>query len=137
MAAHPAGPVSLPRRLAGSVVRLVLLLLRAVPPPIWALVLLFVLLPGVLPGAPGPVNSSQLFERNTAVSIPRRASSRSAPGCGALLGLLPALNARTRPSPRWLNSASPRIERALLPVHRTSTVKGVSVIVSLASLVRT
>ena len=28
-----------------------LLLLRAVPPPVWALVLLFVFLPGVLPGA--------------------------------------------------------------------------------------
>jgi phosphonate transport system permease protein len=33
------------------VVRAALLLLRAVPPPVWALVLLFVLLPGVLPGA--------------------------------------------------------------------------------------
>ncbi|RZU30952.1 PhnE/PtxC family ABC transporter permease [Blastococcus saxobsidens] len=43
-----AGPV---RRAGGALVRLVLLLLRAVPPPVWALVLLFVLLPGVLPGA--------------------------------------------------------------------------------------
>jgi phosphonate transport system permease protein len=51
VAAHPSGPVAVPRRLAGSLVRLVLLLLRAVPPPIWALVLLFLLLPGVLPGA--------------------------------------------------------------------------------------
>ncbi|RBY94770.1 ABC transporter permease [Blastococcus sp. TBT05-19] len=43
-----AGPV---RRIAGGAVRTALLLLRAVPPPVWALVLLFVLLPGVLPGA--------------------------------------------------------------------------------------
>jgi phosphonate transport system permease protein len=51
LAAHPdvgAGPV---RRLTGWAVRAVLLLLRAVPPPVWALVVLFVLLPGVLPGA--------------------------------------------------------------------------------------
>ncbi|WP_138757383.1 PhnE/PtxC family ABC transporter permease [Modestobacter altitudinis] len=51
VAASPAGRVSLPRRLAGIAVRLALLVLRAVPPPVWALVLLFVLLPGVLPGA--------------------------------------------------------------------------------------
>jgi phosphonate transport system permease protein len=51
VAAHPARRASWGRRLAGSVVRLALLLLRAVPPPVWALVLLFVLLPGVLPGA--------------------------------------------------------------------------------------
>jgi phosphonate transport system permease protein len=41
----------LPRRITGALVRAALLLLRAVPPPVWALVLLFVLLPGVLPGA--------------------------------------------------------------------------------------
>jgi phosphonate transport system permease protein len=51
VAARPAGPMPPGRRLAGSLVRLALLLLRAVPPPVWALVLLFVLLPGVLPGA--------------------------------------------------------------------------------------
>ena len=50
LAARPpaAGPG---RRLAGALVRAALLLLRAVPPPVWALVFLFVLLPGVLPGA--------------------------------------------------------------------------------------
>ncbi|WP_346622661.1 ABC transporter permease subunit [Blastococcus montanus] len=50
LAARPpaAGPV---RRAVGAVTRLGLLLLRAVPPPVWALVLLFVFLPGVLPGA--------------------------------------------------------------------------------------
>ena len=42
---------SWPRRAAGGVVRLGLVLLRAVPPPVWALAVLFVLLPGVLPGA--------------------------------------------------------------------------------------
>ncbi len=49
-AARPpgAGPG---RRLAGASVRAALLVLRAVPAPVWALVLLFVLLPGVLPGA--------------------------------------------------------------------------------------
>ncbi|NEK59518.1 ABC transporter permease subunit [Geodermatophilus sabuli] len=51
VAARPRGPMRPGRRLAGSLVRVVLLLLRAVPPPVWALVLLFVLLPGVLPGA--------------------------------------------------------------------------------------
>ncbi|TFV66591.1 UNVERIFIED_ORG: ABC transporter permease subunit [Bacillus sp. AZ43] len=40
--AHSAG---------GLLVRTAFLLLRAVPPPVWALVLLFVLRPGVLPGA--------------------------------------------------------------------------------------
>lgn len=51
IAARPAGPSSAVRRWTGRAVRLALLLLRAVPPPVWALVLLFVLLPGVLPGA--------------------------------------------------------------------------------------
>jgi phosphonate transport system permease protein len=50
-AAHPPRPVRPRRWLAGGVVRLALLLLRAVPPPVWALVLLFVLRPGILPGA--------------------------------------------------------------------------------------
>ena len=50
-AARPAGRPSPGRRVAGALVRGGLLLLRAVPPPVWALVLLFVLLPGVLPGA--------------------------------------------------------------------------------------
>jgi phosphonate transport system permease protein len=51
IAARPRGRCGPGRRLAGVLVRLLLLLLRAVPPPVWALVLLFVLLPGVLPGA--------------------------------------------------------------------------------------
>jgi len=51
VAAHPPRGSGWGRRLAGTVVRVALLLLRAVPPPVWALVLLFVLLPGVLPGA--------------------------------------------------------------------------------------
>jgi phosphonate transport system permease protein len=50
-AARPAGRTGPGRRLTGALVRIGLLLLRAVPPPVWALVLLFVLLPGVLPGA--------------------------------------------------------------------------------------
>ncbi|KQS59915.1 ABC transporter permease [Geodermatophilus sp. Leaf369] len=51
LAAHPGPGANTGRRTAGVVVRLALLLLRAVPPPVWALVLLFVFLPGVLPGA--------------------------------------------------------------------------------------
>ncbi|MEX5718956.1 PhnE/PtxC family ABC transporter permease [Geodermatophilus maliterrae] len=51
VAARPPGRVGPLRRATGVLVRVALLLLRAVPPPVWALVLLFVLLPGVLPGA--------------------------------------------------------------------------------------
>ncbi|MGY1721068.1 PhnE/PtxC family ABC transporter permease [Blastococcus sp. SYSU DS0552] len=51
LAARPPGPAGPVRRTAGVLTRLALLLLRAVPPPVWALVALFVLLPGVLPGA--------------------------------------------------------------------------------------
>ncbi|PWW25104.1 phosphonate transport system permease protein [Geodermatophilus normandii] len=50
-AARPAGRPGPARRVSGALLRAALLLLRAVPPPVWALVLLFVLLPGVLPGA--------------------------------------------------------------------------------------
>ncbi|WP_432519815.1 PhnE/PtxC family ABC transporter permease [Kineococcus sp. SYSU DK006] len=51
LAAHPAGRPGPVRWLVGGLVRLGLLLLRAVPPPVWALVLLFVLRPGILAGA--------------------------------------------------------------------------------------
>ncbi|WP_432495351.1 PhnE/PtxC family ABC transporter permease [Kineococcus gypseus] len=43
-----AGPL---RRAVGSAARLALLVVRVVSPPVWALLLLFVLLPGPLPGA--------------------------------------------------------------------------------------
>lgn len=49
VAARPAGALNPGRRLAGTAVRVGLLLLRAVPPPVWALVLLFVLLPACCP----------------------------------------------------------------------------------------
>jgi phosphonate transport system permease protein len=39
------------RVVIAAIVRLLLVVLRAVPPPIWALVALFVLVPGILPGA--------------------------------------------------------------------------------------
>lgn len=39
------------RALVAGLVRLLLVVLRAVPPPVWALVALFVLVPGILPGA--------------------------------------------------------------------------------------
>lgn len=45
---EPVGPV---QRILGGVFRSVLLLARAVPPPVWALLLLFVMHPGLLPGA--------------------------------------------------------------------------------------
>ncbi|WNV77014.1 ABC transporter permease subunit [Geodermatophilus sp. DSM 44513] len=49
-AARPERPTPA-RRVTGALVRAGLLLLRTVPPPVWALVALFVLRPGVLPGA--------------------------------------------------------------------------------------
>jgi len=54
VAARPAGPQRrglLARRLLAAGTRLLLVTLRAIPPPIWALVALFVVLPGILPGA--------------------------------------------------------------------------------------
>ena len=51
VAARPRRPAGPSRSAAGMFARLGLLLLRAVPAPVWALVLLFVLLPGILPGA--------------------------------------------------------------------------------------
>jgi len=40
-----------PRRLVAAGARLLLLVTRAIPPPVWALLVLFVLFPGPLPGA--------------------------------------------------------------------------------------
>ena len=40
-----------PRAVGASAVRLVFLVTRTIPPPIWAFVLLFLFLPGVVPGA--------------------------------------------------------------------------------------
>ncbi len=51
LAARPETARSRVHRLGGAAVRFGLLLLRAIPPPVWALILLFVFLPGVLPGA--------------------------------------------------------------------------------------
>ena len=45
------GGRSWPRRVLGWLARQLLLLTRAVPPPVWALVVLFVVFPGPLPGA--------------------------------------------------------------------------------------
>lgn len=45
------GSVGWPGRVAGWLVRQLLLLTRAVPPPVWALLVLFVVFPGPLPGA--------------------------------------------------------------------------------------
>lgn len=45
------GGTSIPARAAGLAARAILLFCRAVPPPVWALLLLFVLFAGPLPGA--------------------------------------------------------------------------------------
>ncbi|WP_432564639.1 PhnE/PtxC family ABC transporter permease [Kineococcus sp. SYSU DK003] len=50
LAARSPHPAPL-RWVVGVLVRCALLVVRAVPPPVWALVLLFVLRPGILPGA--------------------------------------------------------------------------------------
>jgi hypothetical protein len=74
-------------------------------------------------GASGPVNSSQLFERNPSVGNPRPASSFAAlRGAARPWAWLPALNAVKRPAPSWFEQAFAMIERAELPVHRNSTV---------------
>jgi phosphonate transport system permease protein len=91
------GPV---RWLAGVAVRLALLLLRAVPPPVWALVALFVLLPGVLPGALAlgvytlGVLGRLVAEASEEVDLRPRAALRASgapPLGGWLYGVLPAL----------------------------------------------
>ncbi len=88
------------RRATGALVRGVLLLLRAVPPPVWALVLLFVLLPGVLPGALAlgvytlGVLGRLVAEAGEEVDPRPRAALRAAgapPAGGWLYGVLPAL----------------------------------------------
>lgn len=45
-----------------------------------------------------------------------------AAGCTAPLGWLPALRPRNFPWPQWLMSASARMLRAELPVHRKSAL---------------
>ena len=65
----------------------------------------------------GGVKTSQLLEWTPALSMPRLASRRSAPGCTAPLGWLLALNAASRPAPGMLRITSPRIEWAELPAH--------------------
>lgn len=45
------GPGPLARTLLMLVTRFALVVLRAIPPPVWALLLLFVMYPGILPGA--------------------------------------------------------------------------------------
>jgi phosphonate transport system permease protein len=45
------GGQTLPRRAVAGAARLLLLVTRAIPPPVWALLVLFVVFPGPLPGA--------------------------------------------------------------------------------------
>src|SRR5688500_17043827 len=72
--------------------------------------------------APGAANSSQLLDRSPSVGKPRSRRISIAMGWTSPLGKLPAENARKRPSPSRLSSASARIERAELPVHRNRTL---------------
>lgn len=86
-AAHRARPVPW---VAGVLVRLGLLLLRAVPPPVWALVLLFVLRPGILPGALAlGVYTLGVLGRLTAETLeelePRPAAALTALGAGPVV----------------------------------------------------
>src|ERR1019366_53130 len=73
-------------------------------------------------GAPGAANSSQLLLRNPSVLSPCCRSNSSANGLTRPTGLLPALCARNLPLPNTLNSTSPKMLRAELPVHNTSTL---------------
>ncbi len=45
------GPIDVVRRLVAILVRFVFLVSRSVPPPVWALIVVFVLFPGLWPGA--------------------------------------------------------------------------------------
>lgn len=45
------GRVSILRRIVSSLVRFVMLIARSVPPPVWAFIVVFVLFPGLWPGA--------------------------------------------------------------------------------------
>src|SRR3546814_20940737 len=75
-------------------------------------------------GASGTANSSQLFERMPAVSNPSPFKTESAIGWTSPLGWLPALHARNRPSPSLFLLASPKLERALVPVHNQGPFEG-------------
>ena len=101
LAVRPRGRVRPGRRAPGVLVRCVLLLLRAVPPPVWALVLLFVLLPGVLPGALAlgvytlGVLGRLVAEATEEVDPRPRAALRASgasPAGGWLYGVMPALS---------------------------------------------
>jgi phosphonate transport system permease protein len=101
LAARPRGRVGVGRRAAGVLTRFCLLLLRAVPPPVWALVLLFVLLPGVLPGALAlgvytlGVLGRLVAEATEEVDLRPRLALRAAgasPVGAWLYGVLPALS---------------------------------------------
>ncbi len=50
-ASRRRGPGAMIRRLAGLALRFVMLVSRSVPPPVWAFVVVFVLFPGLWPGA--------------------------------------------------------------------------------------
>jgi phosphonate transport system permease protein len=51
LAARPSEPRGLTRRVMGVVTRLLLVVVRAIPAPVWALLVLFIVFPGPVPGA--------------------------------------------------------------------------------------
>lgn len=100
-AARLRGRVRPGRRAAGLLVRGGFLLLRAVPPPVWALIVLFAFLPGALPGALAlGVYTLGVLGRLVAEATeevdprPRTAlrASGASPLGGWLYGVLPALS---------------------------------------------
>src|SRR5260221_6014678 len=72
-------------------------------------------------GASARANSSQDLLRACGSGMRSLSSSWSVSGCTSPLGKEPALWPRKRPRPQWLISASARMLRAELPVHRKRT----------------
>src|SRR5262249_27896417 len=89
-------------------------------------------------GAPGLLNSCQLFERKPLTSKFSLRRSSSAFGCTAPFGWLPAEKAQNFPPPSRFMMASAMIERAEFPVHRNKTflMRGVVSVMSYLARLR-
>ncbi|MGQ0624887.1 MAG: PhnE/PtxC family ABC transporter permease [Sporichthyaceae bacterium] len=99
----PAGSRRRGRRAGAVLVRLLLVTLRAIPPPVWALVLLFVFEPGILPGALAlGIYTAGVLGRLMGESVentdPRPVAALRAQGASAggafTYGVLPAVSRR-------------------------------------------
>jgi phosphonate transport system permease protein len=124
LAARPGRDAAPGRRVAGVVVRSGLLLLRAVPAPVGALVLLFVLLPGVLPGA----LALGLYTLGVLGRLVGEAVEEVDPRPVAALSSLGA-----RPAGRWLYAVLPGIAGpvAAFALHRWEVAVRDTVLVGL------